>query len=277
MANPEPYNPAFPIAYRADGDTTRIAINKHIQEILRLYSLLYNIDIRKLNVDEFNRHVNSSDPHPNLNINNTIGNIPADRIDGLDEIIAGEIPVIPNATTSQRGIIEIATDAEANAGTDTERAVVPKHLKQLRDEIENDIKDITGSTVGGIVEYYRGTGSGGSLSTQFSDYCIRTFTLPVRSMFIASAQFSFSYSNTIVGPTVGIRIKDTNSGDNFADFERTYARNSGPVYDTVQFMGGGSNDSPVDMRLALQLLSSGAALPTTVNACSMNVWVMKGN
>ncbi len=38
--------------------------------------------------------------------------------------------LVPNASTAQRGIIEQATDAEVQAGEDTERAVSPKQLKE---------------------------------------------------------------------------------------------------------------------------------------------------
>lgn len=45
-------------------------------------------------------------------------------------IVASEIPVvIPDASTTVKGIIEIATDAEVAAGTDTVRAVTPSGLK----------------------------------------------------------------------------------------------------------------------------------------------------
>lgn len=43
--------------------------------------------------------------------------------------IYGGTPTVPNASTTQRGIIEQATDAEAITGTDTERAVSPANLQ----------------------------------------------------------------------------------------------------------------------------------------------------
>lgn len=44
-------------------------------------------------------------------------------------IASNLIQVIPNASTTERGIIEIATDAEVQTGTDTDRAVVPSSMK----------------------------------------------------------------------------------------------------------------------------------------------------
>ncbi len=52
----------------------------------------------------------------------------ADKLDGLDSTdfaLAGHSHTLPIATTSVRGIVELATAAEATAGTDTERAVTP--------------------------------------------------------------------------------------------------------------------------------------------------------
>src|SRR5690606_19710249 len=49
--------------------------------------------------------------------------------DALVTIIKPYTSTIPNASTTQRGIIEQATDAEVKTGTDTERSVDPKALK----------------------------------------------------------------------------------------------------------------------------------------------------
>lgn len=59
-----------------------------------------------------------------------------------------EIPVdsLPSASTTQKGIIEIATNAEAVAYTDTERAIVPSNLGALR-AAANGIASLDGSSL----------------------------------------------------------------------------------------------------------------------------------
>src|SRR5690606_35882944 len=42
-------------------------------------------------------------------------------------------PPIPDASDTVKGIVELATDAEAAAGTDTTRAVTPANIKPLLD------------------------------------------------------------------------------------------------------------------------------------------------
>ena len=63
------YSPAFPVNYSPNGDTTAAAFWKHIQEILRIYSLLEYMDESKIGSGEVNsflqEHINSSNPHPN--------------------------------------------------------------------------------------------------------------------------------------------------------------------------------------------------------------------
>jgi hypothetical protein len=58
-------------------------------------------------------------------------------LDGAGKIPTNELPVIPTgnllaASETQEGIVEIATDAEAAAYTDTARALVPSNLAALR-------------------------------------------------------------------------------------------------------------------------------------------------
>jgi hypothetical protein len=45
---------------------------------------------------------------------------------------------VPDASTTDKGIIEIATDAEAAAGTDTTKAVTPKQLADATEITEID-------------------------------------------------------------------------------------------------------------------------------------------
>lgn len=48
-----------------------------------------------------------------------------------------------NASTTAKGVVELATDAEAQAGTDTARAVTPKAAKALVDQQVNAFRDAT--------------------------------------------------------------------------------------------------------------------------------------
>lgn len=69
--------------------------------------------------------------------------------DALVTIIKPYTTTAPNASTTQRGIIEQATDAETIAGTDTERAVSPAGLKALIDTITlNRLLDTPASKTG---------------------------------------------------------------------------------------------------------------------------------
>jgi len=50
----------------------------------------------------------------------------------VERVVGGVIDpgVVPDASTSTKGIIQIATGAEVTAGTDTAKAVVPSTLKR---------------------------------------------------------------------------------------------------------------------------------------------------
>jgi hypothetical protein len=58
-------------------------------------------------------------------------------LDGTGKVPTSELPAIPTgnlpaASETQQGIIEIATDSEAAAYSDTARALVPSNLAALR-------------------------------------------------------------------------------------------------------------------------------------------------
>lgn len=84
------YMPAFPVDYAPEGDTTAVAFWKHIQEILRIYSLLEYLDETKIGSGEVNdflqQHIDSANPHPNwkptIDGSQITGTIPADKIVG---------------------------------------------------------------------------------------------------------------------------------------------------------------------------------------------------
>ena len=81
-----PFEVAYPVKFYSEGDTTKDAFGKHIQEIERIYGLLNALNADKLSVDVFNNihnaHVNSSNPHPNLDLGNTKGSLATSRLSG---------------------------------------------------------------------------------------------------------------------------------------------------------------------------------------------------
>ena len=116
-----PFSKGFPVAFRSDGDTTRDAFGKHIQEIDRIYGYLNALDAGKASADEISgslgdlntvltQHINSSNPHPNWkpsfsfsDLSGTVdaskvsgkltqATIDASRVNGLTALITGSIP-----------------------------------------------------------------------------------------------------------------------------------------------------------------------------------------
>ena len=102
------YEPGYPVNFYAGGDTTREAFSKHIQEILKIYGILNALqstkadstavtkaieDAKTLLTDKIattktelttalTNHINSTDPHPNLQLTTLKGNLPASRLSG---------------------------------------------------------------------------------------------------------------------------------------------------------------------------------------------------
>jgi len=110
-----PWDPQYPVNFYESGDTVTQAFGKHIQEIERIYGLLNALDADKVSGAElaeilrsyvtltylntklgeyvtntaFNSHVNSTNPHPNMTLpfSKITGNLPADRVSGLVDVI----------------------------------------------------------------------------------------------------------------------------------------------------------------------------------------------
>lgn len=108
MANTTTYEPGYPVNFYSGGDTTREAFGKHIQEILKIYGILNALQSTKADstavtkaiedaktlltekittakselTTALNNHINSTDPHPNLQIATLKGNFPASRLSG---------------------------------------------------------------------------------------------------------------------------------------------------------------------------------------------------
>ena len=142
-----PWDPQYPVNFYESGDTVTQAFGKHIQEIERIYGLLNALDADKVSGAElaeilrsyvtltylnarlgdyvtnatFNSHVNSGDPHPNLQLSTlrgslgfdritgnlgfdrVTGNIPANRINGLNEAIDARLPSGGGGLTIETG------------------------------------------------------------------------------------------------------------------------------------------------------------------------------
>ena len=89
------YQVTYPINFVANGDTVHDGFHKHIQEIERIYGLLGGLERSKVTTGdlvstlanyvtktEFNNHVNSTNPHPNLQLATLGGNLDVSRITG---------------------------------------------------------------------------------------------------------------------------------------------------------------------------------------------------
>ena len=74
----------------------------------------------------------------------------------VDDVVSA-IPTTPSASQTVQGIIEIATDAEVQTGTDTVRAVTPAGLKNASLGLGQTWQDVSGSRVVGTT-YTNSTG-----------------------------------------------------------------------------------------------------------------------
>jgi hypothetical protein len=72
---------------------------------------------------------------------------------GGDDIDAGEVlGSVPDASTTVKGIVELATNAEAVAGSDTVRAVTPAAMQAALDALESTITSAISSAVAGALQ-----------------------------------------------------------------------------------------------------------------------------
>ena len=115
------YEPGYPVNFYAGGDTTREAFSKHIQEILKIYGILNALQSTKADstavtkaiedaktlltdkiattktelTDALTNHINSTDPHPNLQLTTLKGNLPASRVSGT--LSESQLPYISSS------------------------------------------------------------------------------------------------------------------------------------------------------------------------------------
>lgn len=102
------YQVTYPINFVANGDTVHDGFHKHIQEIERIYGLLGGLERSKVTTgdlvstlanyvtkSEFNDHVNSTNPHPNLQLATLGGNLDVSRITGNWDLsrVTGQLAV----------------------------------------------------------------------------------------------------------------------------------------------------------------------------------------
>lgn len=83
-----PYSAAFPVNFTSNGDTTRDAFKKHMDEITRLYGILTEFDKDIANAEgmtgQLTSHINSANPHPNYKPSVSWSNV-TDK-PGLDDL-----------------------------------------------------------------------------------------------------------------------------------------------------------------------------------------------
>ena len=118
MALVGPFNVGYPVNFKSNGDTTRDAFGKHIQEIERIYGYLNALDAGKVSASDVSglsgsignintaltNHINSTNPHPNYkpnwsdltgtkpNLADFNGNLSTSRISGLQKFVEDLIP-----------------------------------------------------------------------------------------------------------------------------------------------------------------------------------------
>ena len=87
------------------------------------------------------------------------GHLILEQHDGSTIDAGSSIPAVPSATTTVEGKVELATSAEAIAGTDAIRAITPATAKAIIDALVlNGLADVTiTSPVTGQVLRYNGT------------------------------------------------------------------------------------------------------------------------
>jgi hypothetical protein len=275
MSNPEPYNPAFPITFTADGDKTREAIAKHIMEHIREYTLMYGLDLKKLDADAFNKtfnehlkifneHLDSANPHPNMDINNTVGDLPTDRVVGLLTLIKAEIdniPEVPNASTERRGIIELATNAEAAAGADTERAITPAHLKQSAAKLEEKLK-ISRKYYSAVHDPVR------VAQSTWTPLVSVPISLPSQAFYFVKARLIDGRDETL-----HIRIYDTGDDSVIAATSVGWSK-AGSVEVVMLGPGGKMDISGSSRTIELQARGDSETWGIDVKEISMQVWVV---
>lgn len=104
------------------------------------------------------------------------------QIDGLDAALAAKADAnhthaLPDATTAQRGIVELATQAEFDNGTDNTRAVTPRHIRDMAPDsnLSLFLRNVTGTAPDVILEDRKPTGvNGGSSSTNWAERILNT-------------------------------------------------------------------------------------------------------
>lgn len=69
---------------------------------------------------------------------------------------------IPSASTTEKGIVQLATDTEATTGTETTKAVTPKQLADVYQKKQDNTLNTTAKTVVGAINEVKGTADAAS-------------------------------------------------------------------------------------------------------------------
>ena len=191
------YQVTYPINFVANGDTVHNGFHKHIQEIERIYGLLGGLERSKVTTSdlvstlanyvtktEFDNHVNSTNPHPklqlatlggNLDVSRITGNWPLSRVSGtlsvgnidtnglksnLESWVKGLSAGISEASLGNNGYVKFSN------GLMVEWGVIPAVSNDTRDYTVNFHKafpNVCFCLTGCIVDSTnRGTGSDGA-------------------------------------------------------------------------------------------------------------------
>ena len=110
----------------------------------------------------------AADQHPIGAITNLwttlAGKADTSHTHNASDLTAGTVAAarLPNASSTARGIVELATNTEAAAGTDTARAVTPANMKPLLDAKAPASHTHDAADLSGVVKTVNGTGPDGS-------------------------------------------------------------------------------------------------------------------
>lgn len=135
---------------------------------------------------------------------------------------------VPDATTSTKGIVQLATDAEAIAGVNTTKAIVPSSLAAALADFETEIPGLptvtagsTGKIVIGAVTIQWGTVSGPSSSaygSAFSGTPYRVIATPTNAARSSDGNSITSLKYTVSGSSTSITIAG-NASETPANFD----------------------------------------------------------
>lgn len=132
-----PYSAAFPVNFTSNGDTTRDAFKKHMDEISRIYGLLTDFDKDIASAEStsgaLSAHISSSNPHPNwkpsYSFSDITGNLPMSRVSG-DLDASRVVGALNRATIDYSKVIGLSAFVDGKVPTDKGDGVTEKNLSE---------------------------------------------------------------------------------------------------------------------------------------------------